>query len=170
MGHPERFYDRSAERAYRPTDEIDSDGGIVRFRNSVPTAATKGGSAAVDLVYQAIEVIKHIEDRASAEEDMLCKKLELAEKRIEDLEGELQSAQQFIGEARAKLKEYEDTSRFDQSRLEAAEKRMCELEMRARTAEGQAKDNSNTLVRIEEAIRTQILAKRLPANKLASSV
>ena len=112
MGHPERFYDRPAERAYRPTDEIDSDGGIVRFRNSFPTAATKGGSAAVDLVYQAVEVIKHIEDRASAEEDMLSKKLELAEKRIEDLEAELQSAQHFIGEARARLNEYEETSRI----------------------------------------------------------
>jgi DNA repair ATPase RecN len=100
---------------------------------------------------------------------MLSKKLELAEKRIEDLEAELQSAQHFIGEARARLNEYEETSRFDQSRLEAAEKRMCELEMRARTAEGQAKDNSNTLVRIEEAIRTQILSKRLSTNKLTSS-
>ena len=73
---------------------------------------------------------------------------------------ELQSAQHFIGEARARLNEYEETSRFDQSRLEAAEKRMCELEMRARTAEGQAKDNSNTLVRIEEAIASpRILAR-----------
>jgi DNA repair ATPase RecN len=166
MGHLDRFYDRSAERIYR-ADEIDSDNGIVRFRNPVTRA---GGSAVDDLVHQAVEVIKGIEDRASAQEDMLCKKLELAEKRIEELEVELRSAQQCIGEARAKLKESEETSRIDQSRLQAAEKRMCELEMRARTAEGHAKDNSNTLVRIEEAIRAQILSKRLPANKLASSV
>jgi DNA repair ATPase RecN len=166
MGHLERFYDRPADRIYRSADEIDSDDGIVRFRNPV----TRAGGSAVDLVYQAVEVIKGIEDRASAEEDVLCKKLELAEKRIEELEAELRSAQHCIDEARAKLKESDETSRIDQSRLQAAEKRMCELEMRARTAEGNAKDNSNTLARIEEAIRTQILSKRLPANKLASSV
>jgi hypothetical protein len=82
----------------------------------------------------------------------LCKKLELAQKRIEELEAKQQSAQHCIAEARTKLKESEETSRADRSRLEAAEKKMCELEMRARTAEGQAKDNSNTLARIEEAI------------------
>jgi DNA repair ATPase RecN len=166
MGHLDRFYDRSAERIDRSADEIDSDNGIVRFRNPV----TRAGGSALDLVHQAVEVIKGIEDRASAEEGMLCKKLELAEKRIEELEAELRSAQQCIGEARAKLRESEETSKIDQSRLQAAEKRMCELEMRARTAEGQAKDNSNTLARIEEAIRAQILSKRLPTSKLASSV
>jgi hypothetical protein len=169
MGHLGRFHDRSAERTYMSPGDIDSDEGIVRLRKSAPAAAARGGNTAVDLVFQAVEVIKGIEDRASAEEDMLCKKLEFAEKRIEELEAELQSAQHYIGEARAKLREFDETSRNDQSRLEAAEKTMCELEMRARTAEAQAKDNSNTLTRIEEAIRTQILSKRLPANKLASS-
>ena len=41
--------------------------------------------------------------------------------------------------------------------------------MRAKTAEAQARENANALFRIEEAIRAQLLAKRLPPNKLAAS-
>jgi hypothetical protein len=36
--------------------------------------------------------------------------------------------------------------------------------MRARTAEAQAKENANALARIEEAIRTKLLEKRIPAH------
>jgi chromosome segregation ATPase len=165
MGRLERICDRPAERIYRLIDEIDSDEEAVRFRNTAPTAAKRDGGTAMDLVHQAAEVVKAIEDRASAEKNMLCEKLELAQNRIEELEAELRSAQTCIGEARAKLKESEESSRSDQSRLAAAEKKMCELEMRAKTAEGKVKDNTNTLARIEEAIRTQILSKRLPPNR-----
>jgi hypothetical protein len=56
----------------------------------------------------------------------------------------------------------------ERSRLEAAERKMCQIEMRARTAEAQAKENANTAARIEEAIRVQILEKRLPLNKFHS--
>jgi chromosome segregation ATPase len=148
---------------------MEADEEVLRFRNSIAVGVTRDGCTAIDLVSQAAEVIKNIEDRASAQQELLCQKLELAQKRIEELEADLRSAQRCISEARTKLKESEETSRIDRSRLEVAEKKMCELEMRARTAETHAKDNSTTLARIEEAIRTQILAKRLPANKLALS-
>jgi chromosome segregation ATPase len=169
MGSIDRYYEKSNERSFLGQDEIESDEGVLRFRNSVAVGATRDGCTAIDLVSQAAEVIKNIEDRASAEQDVMCQKLELAQKRIEELEADLRSAQRCISEARSKLRESDETSRIDRSRLEVAEKKMCELEMRARTAESHAKDNSTTLARIEEAIRTQILVKRLPANKLALS-
>ena len=110
-----------------------------------------------------------IEDRANETERTLRQKLEFAEKRVEALEADLHSSERRLAEMQAKLKESEGISRTDRSRLEVAEKRICELEMRARTAEAQAKNNSHTLARIEEAIRTQILEKRLPTNKLTLS-
>jgi chromosome segregation ATPase len=169
MGSLDRFYERPTEPSPSRHDESESHEGVLRFRNSSAVEATRDGCTAIDLVSQAAEVIKNIEDRASAEQEALCQKLELAQRRIEELEADLRSAQRCISEARTKLKESEEISRTDRSRLEAAEKKMCELEMRARTAEAHAKDNSSTLARIEETIRTQILAKRLPANKLAVS-
>ena len=73
----------------------------------------------------------------------------------------------LINETRAKLKESNEVARADRARLEAAEKRLSEFEMRAKTARAQARENANAVFRIEEAIRTQLFAKRLPSNKLA---
>jgi hypothetical protein len=50
----------------------------------------------------------------------------------------------------------------------ARRKKMCQIEMRARMAETQAKENANTVARIEEAIRVHILEKRVPLNKFHS--
>jgi hypothetical protein len=46
---------------------------------------------------------------------------------------------------------------------------MYQIEMRARTAEAQATENANAVTRIEEAIRTEILAKRIPLNRRTSA-
>jgi Mg2+ and Co2+ transporter CorA len=168
MGNLDHLYHQQAERIPARSDEAElADEEVVHIGSAVATAPTRShGAAALDLVYQAAEVINGIEDRASETEKTLFQKLELAQKRIEELEKDLQSARQCLAEMRVKLKESEEASSIDQSRLEAAEKKMCDLEMRARTAEAQAKNNSHTLARIEEAIRTQILEKRLPTNKL----
>ena len=72
-------------------------------------------------------------------------------------------------ETRIKLKDPDEVARADRARLEAAEKRLSEFEMRAKTAEAQARENANALFRIEEAIRGQLLAKQLPPNKLTAS-
>jgi hypothetical protein len=46
---------------------------------------------------------------------------------------------------------------------------MYQLEMRARSAEAQAAENANAVTRIEEAIRTEILAKRPPLDRRSSA-
>jgi DNA repair ATPase RecN len=99
----------------------------------------------------------------------LREKLQRADTRIEELQTELRSAQVCIRDASVKLQEFEEITRVERSRLEAAERKICELEMRARTAEARAKERSNILAQIDEAIRTQILEKRLPQNKLTLS-
>jgi hypothetical protein len=80
------------------------------------------------------------------------------------------TAQVNINEARLKVRESDEIAKAERSRLETAEKRMCELEMLARTAEAKAKENASSVARIEEAIRTQLLARRLPQNKSVSRV
>jgi hypothetical protein len=85
------------------------------------------------------------------------------------LEKELQSAQACISEARIKIKESEEATKVEKARLEAAEAKMYQIEMRARTAEAQATENANAVTRIEEAIRTEILAKRIPINRRTSA-
>ena len=129
----------------------------------------RGNSAALELVYQVAEIIEGVENQAAGIEKTSYQQLQFKQKRIEELETELRTAQLLINETRAKLKELEEVARAGEARLEAAEDKMSELETRANAAEAQAKEKANTVFRIEEAIRTQILAKRLPANKLASS-
>ena len=169
MGNLDRLYDQSSDFALRlePAEMAD---GVVRFpAASSPTATTRGCGAALDLVCQAAEVIKGIENYAAEAEKSSVQKLYLAQKRIEELEAELRASQVCISDARMKLKEADSIVRAGQARLEAAEKKMCDLEMRARVAETQAKENANAVARIEDAIRTQILANRLPPNKLVLS-
>jgi hypothetical protein len=48
---------------------------------------------------------------------------------------------------------------------EAAEREMCELEMRVRVADAKAKEHSNAVDQITEAICTQLLGNRVPSSK-----
>jgi chromosome segregation ATPase len=141
-----------------------------RAMEAAPAMATTSCSLALDLVYQVAEVIKEIEHRASTTESDLKSELELAQRRIEELEIDLQSAQLGIGETRVKLKESEEAARTERLHLETAERRICELEMRVRIAESEANEHSTAVAQITEAIRTQILESRTPSKKLKLSV
>jgi DNA repair ATPase RecN len=143
---------------------IERSEGLRRFPSPPPSVTTTSGcGAALDLIYQAAEVIEDREDHANKAErvvDEAFQKLRLAGERIEELEEQLQSAQACISEAHIKIKESEEATKVERSRLEAAEAKMYQIEMRARTAEAQARDSANAVISIEEAIRTEILAKR----------
>jgi hypothetical protein len=170
MGNVDRFYDQPREYVSFESAPIRPKDRVMRLPGATPTAETRGDDTAVlDLVYQAAEVIKGIENRATEIERTSYQQLQLKERRIEELETELRTAQALINETRIKLKESDEVARADRARLEAAEKRLSEFEIRAKTAEAQARENANAVFRIEEAIRTQLLAKRPPPNKLALS-
>jgi hypothetical protein len=169
MGSLDRFYNQPSEQIPFRSNPIGPKDGIMCFPVASPTADSRGYGTVLDLVCQAAEVIKGIENQAAETETISSEKLQLLQKRIEDLEAEKRIAELCIREARAKIKQSDEVAKVERARLETAERKMCELEMRARTAEAQAKENSNAVARIEEAIRTQLLAKRLPPNKLALS-
>ena len=130
MGNLDRYYDLPTERPFkadpdersfeadqgeRPfkADQGKSSERVFRFPGTTPSAtSSRGCVAALDLVSQAAEVIKGIENHASESEkhvrsiaDKALQRLQLAESRIEELETELQSAQACIREARVKIKE-----------------------------------------------------------------
>jgi len=170
MGSLDRVEDLSG-RPFK-ADPIELSEGLLHFPSTPPSTAARGCGAAIDLVYQAAELIRGIESHANETEKSFAdalKKLQLAEKRIEELEKDLHSARACISEARVKIKNSDEAAKTERARLEAAEKRMSQIEMRARTAEAQAKENANAVTRIEEAIRTQLLAKRPPLNKRTSA-
>ena len=175
MSNFDRYYDLPSERPLKE-NPIEPSEGVLRFPSTPPSAATRVCGDALDLVYQAAEVIKGIEHQATVAEkrardvaENAMQKLQVAENRIQELETELESARVCISEARVRIKEADETAKVDRSRIEVADRKLCQLEMRARTAEAQAKENANAVLRIEEAIRNQILANRPSFNKPTSA-
>jgi chromosome segregation ATPase len=155
MSNLDRFYASQREHSLE-ADPIEPSEGVLRFLRTPPSAATRVCGAALDLVYQAAEIIKGLENQAIEAE----KQAHDAENRVQGLESELESARACINETRVKLKEADEAAKIERSRLEAADRKLCQLEMRARTAEAQARENANAVLRIEEAIRNQIIANR----------
>ena len=155
MSNLDRLYDLPSERPLK-ADPIEPSEGVLHFPSTPPSAATRVYGDALDLVYQAAEIIKGLENQAIEAE----KQARDAENRIQGLETELELARAYINETRVKLKEADEAAKIERSRLEAADRKLCQLEMRARTAEAQARENADAVLRIEEAIRNQILANR----------
>ena len=128
-----------------------------RFPSAPPSVATRDDEAVLHLVNQAAEVIKGLEDhtRKAVEE------LKQAEKRVQELEAERRAAEACVSGAQVKINEATEALKLERSRVEAAENRICDIEARARVAEARARELGDLLVRVEEAIRTQILAKKV---------
>lgn len=155
----EHMRDCIADRiAIDRTDEVLS---FVR----APTPSGKSEDlAAVDLIYQAAEMIKGIQDRADdteaqAEEliKRACERLQAAETRIQSLEAERRASEAGVNEARWRIHEVEKTLQRVQSRIEAAEAELSAAEQRVETSETRASEAEKALIRIEDAIRTQLL-------------
>ena len=110
-------------------------GRIERTRNE--------GQSALDLVYQAAEVVGSLQDHArqiEARAQGLCRdgleKLRLAERRTEAAENALNIAE---------------------SRVVSAEARLTAAELRASKAENRARTLDQALTQIEQAIKTRLL-------------
>ena len=110
--------------------------GVLRFRGAPPAPATRDSGATLDLVYQAAEMVKGIEDRANeigtyarSIAERASEKLQLAEKRIQELEAERRAADACISEARARIEDAEEALRLERSRVKAAEDQLGQLEI-----------------------------------------
>lgn len=121
----------------------------------------ESGERALNLVYQAAEVFRCIEDQAQETEaraQALCKsaleRLKLAEMRTEAAE---RARRELLTEAECKLQDASRALTQAQSRIEAAEDRLTEVEFRAQAAEAEAREAKQALALVEEAIRRRLL-------------
>lgn len=136
----------------------DSGENVLSFaRQSIPDS----GETALNLVYQAADVFRGIQDKAQETEtraQALCKsameRLKLAEMRTEAAE---RARRELIVEAECKLQDASRALTQAQSRIEAAEDRLTAVEFRAHAAEAEAREAKQALALVEEAIRRRLL-------------
>ena len=128
---------------------------------------TSPGAAVLNLIYQAADLIRDVDDCAAerqARAETLAKqaieKVEIAEARVRSAESGRLAAEAETKEFSDRLQEVEKVMEQTASRIAATEAQLSAAEQRARTAEMQADEAEDALKRIEEAIRTQILEKR----------
>ena len=125
--------------------ESDQDENVLAFpRRTEPVG--NDGQSAIDLVYQAAEVVGNLHHNARETEiraQTLCRtaheKLRVAERRAESAENALNLAE---------------------SRIASAEAKLSAAELNAKNAETRARELEQALTLIEEAIRTRLLGER----------
>src|ERR1700686_1459261 len=132
------------------------------------------GETALNLVYQAAEVFRSMEDHAretEARAQALCKsameRLKLAEMRTEAAE---RAQRELITEAECKLQDASRALNQAQSRIQATEDRLTAMEFRAQAAEAEARESKQALALVEEAIRRRLLCANPEADSRLSAV
>jgi chromosome segregation ATPase len=132
------------------------------------------GTTALNLVYQAAEVFRGMEDQAretEARAQSLCQgateRLKLAEKRAEAAE---QARRALIVDVDCKLQDAARVLKQAQSRIEAAEDKLTALEFRAQSAEARAREAEESLALVEEAIRRRLLCARPEMDRRSNAV
>jgi chromosome segregation ATPase len=143
---------------------------LVRFRRDIPSLG-ESGTAALELVYQAADLIKFVEScaagmeaRAQALVRRAIEKLELAERRVHSAEAEREAAVAGANEASVRVYEGEKALERAEARISAVEAQLSTAELCRNEAETRASEAEKALVRIEDAIRIHLLGKRPDAS------
>jgi hypothetical protein len=130
------------------------------------------GATALDLVYQAADLFRGMEERAretEARAQSLCKcateKLRRAEMRAEAAE---QAQRELIISAEHKLQDASRALEQAQSRIEVQQDRLTAVEFRAEAAEAEAREAKQALALVEEAIRRRLLYTNPDTDMLTS--
>ena len=162
---------------------LDSVENVLSFQRS-PNSKMTPGAAALDVVYQAAELIRDVDNYATernARAETLARqaieKLKIAHDCVQSAESRRLAAEAEIkefsdrleNELSVRLQEVEKVVEQTASRIAATEAQLSAAEQRAITAEARATEAENALRRIEEAIRTQILEKRLGDSRMRAA-
>ena len=160
--------------AFRANQQLRDDIWDYRYKSSAPAAAEPenvvslpasapkpDGATALDLVHQAAEIFKgmenhthEIEARARAVCDDLAEKLRIAEKQRDAAE---QARREVVSELNGKLQDVSKALQQAQSRIMGAEERTVAAEVRAQAAEAKLYRANQELAAVEEAIRKRLL-------------
>ena len=126
--------------------------------------AQHDASAALDLVSQAAEVIRGIQDRAIDSEnrakalaESAIEKLQVAEARIQSAEAARSAALESLSKLRVRLQDAERELTRTQSRIATAEIQLANAEQRVSAAEARAINAEKAVNHVEDAIRTQLI-------------
>jgi hypothetical protein len=152
----------------------DSAENVLSFRYP-PNSVSNPGAAALEVVYQAAELIRDVDNYAAERQ---TRAETLAKQAIEKLKNAhecVRNAESRTLAAEAKIKEFSDRVEKEfsvrvreieegmeraASRMAATEAQLSNAEQRARNAEMRAVEAEKALKHIEETIRTRILEKR----------
>jgi len=144
---------------------VDSAENVLSFRRP-PYSAKNPGAAALDLVYQAAELIEDANDyavktqtRAEALAKQAIEKLKIGDVRVRSAESGRQAAEAELKEFSDRLEKVEKLMDRADARMAAAEAQLSAAQERTRTAEMRANEAENALSRIEEALCNRILKK-----------
>ena len=128
---------------------------------AAPPAPRNDGVTALDLVHQAAEIFKGMENhareteaRAQAVCEDLAEKLQLAEKQRDAAE---RARRDVVNELNGKLEDVSRALQQAQSRIVGAEERTVAAEFRAQAAEAKLHRANQELAAVEEAIRKRLL-------------
>ena len=151
----------------------DSAENVLSFRHP-PNSAVNPGVAALDVVYQAAELIRDVDNYAAERQTRAETLAKQAIEKLKDAHDCVRTAESRALAAEAKIKEFSDRVEMEfsvrvreieegmeraASRMAATEAQLSAAEQRARNAEMRADEAEKALKRIEETIRTRILEK-----------
>jgi hypothetical protein len=132
-----------------------------------PAALQVYGTAALEAVHQAAELIRTIKARATEGETQArvtalqaIEDVKVANARVLSAEEQREFAEAALEEANSRAQEIEEALRQEESQLADYEVRLSKAELRATTAEALANDSEKTLACVEAAIRVHLLDQR----------
>jgi chromosome segregation ATPase len=153
----------------------DSRDNLLNYPGGTAASSRYEASGALDLVSQAAEMIRGMQDRALESEsrsrtlaESAIEKVQAAEARIRSAEAARGLAQETVSKLIARLQEAEHELTRTQSRITTAETQVANAEQRIRVAEARAINAEKAVIQIEDAIRTQLIGvQRTPTRGLA---
>jgi chromosome segregation ATPase len=135
------------------------------FDSHMACSDSEDGAAALYLVYRAAEVLTATQARATDSEtraekvaSLTVEQLKLAEQRISAVDAEREEVESKLNEAISRMQEYEIALRASEAHNALADTKLKAAERRAIEAEARANATRAALQRVEEAIRTHLLA------------
>jgi chromosome segregation ATPase len=147
-----------------PASVDDSGENISSFPGAAAAPSRDYTSAALDIVSQAADVIRGIQDhavesetRARALAESAIEKLRLAAARVQSAEAARSAAEETLSQLSARLEGADRELTRTQSRNAAAEVQLTNVEQRVKAAEARALSAEKAVNQIENAIRTQLV-------------
>jgi hypothetical protein len=140
----------------------------------LPASTPDKGATALDLVYQAADVFRSMEEHAretEARAQSLCtnalERLRLAEIRAEAAE---RAQREFVVTTEHKLQDACRALQQAQSCIESQKDKLAAAEIRAEVAEAEARQAKEALALVEEAIRKRLLCANPDADSRLTAV